>query len=889
MCGVIGLIFEHHRQDLGLVAAELLKTLEYRGYDSTGAAIQGEGEAVHLVKGVGAPSLMVHQLGVVKQAGSIFCGQVRWATFGAVNEQNAQPHLVRCRQGLTLYGAHNGNVTNCDQLKAWLTDEGHQVASDNDGEMVVHTVEHYFHRELSALPEEQRLDGDARRGCMRRAWLAAAARLKGSYAAVVVDPVGRVVWAVKQGSSLYFGQGKGPQGGRFCIASSDLSSILKLTRVVVPLREGDLVEYTAEGGYQLYAVKDLVRETPEGRVRVAAGQPMEREPRRSRLRAKDTGLLPPFETFMDQEISAQEHTCNAVIRIFSGGSALLARLGPALEALTPEQLAEVRAALNELRDQYDDEDIRAKFHALAETPATRVLLEALTDEARQASLSSTPELLAEGLASAEAGFFADLLPMARDQDDLLMAQLMDALLEREEVQEYAQAVERFGDRCLETLRRGGRIFVICCGSSYHAAKAGALFFNDLAHVDLTPLLPGEFRGQVSRCLKDGDLFVAVSQSGETKDLIDVLNDVIQSGLKIGRVALVNNVNSTLAQEKCDLVIPLRCGPEIAVPATKSFINQVMLLYLLALHLGERRISDGELPAEQAERLAGELVVRREKLPTIPTLIRETVAATAADVEEAARMLYLAPSIHIMATRLTAVAKEGALKVREVVLNHTEGFEGSEFKHGPNTILGFNTLLGPLEVEALLSRLGQTLDQLVLRASEAGADTGTLRRLVQAAADAPFAPTSPALSLNPGERVLFDEVLDRADLLSVMDGQYPLIYITGADERDTQLTVSQINTHKIRGANTVVIAEEHPALRQAASKAPAGCEQYRSVYIQLPRTNDTLMACFSATVVLQRLALEMSLRKKTYLDRLGIKDHGVHPDVPKNVSKSITVD
>ena len=166
---------------------------------------------------------------------------------------------------------------------------------------------------------------------------------------------------------------------------------------------------------------------------------------------------------------------------------------------------------------------------------------------------------------------------------------------------------------------------------------------------------------------------------------------------------------------------------------------------------------------------------------------------------------------------------------------------------------------------------------------------TSRSSSRGAADTPFSPTSPALSLNPGDRALFDEVVDRADLLSVMDGQYPLIYITGADERDTLLTVSQINTHKIRGSNTVVIAEEHPALRQAATKAPAGCQEYRAVYIQLPRTGDTLMACFSATVVLQRLALEMSLRKMAYLDRLGIKDHGVHPDVPKNVSKSITVD
>ena len=117
MCGVIGLVVERPRSDLGRVAAELLKTLEYRGYDSTGALFQGETpEALTLLKGVGAPSVMVNELGIVDQGGLVFCGQVRWATFGAVTAANSQPHLVRCK--LTMYGAHNGNVTNCDELKA---------------------------------------------------------------------------------------------------------------------------------------------------------------------------------------------------------------------------------------------------------------------------------------------------------------------------------------------------------------------------------------------------------------------------------------------------------------------------------------------------------------------------------------------------------------------------------------------------------------------------------------------------------------------------------------------------------------------------------------------------------------------------------------------------
>ncbi|HTJ80075.1 MAG TPA: SIS domain-containing protein [Polyangiaceae bacterium] len=856
MCGVIGLVCEHHRSDLGLVAAELLKTLEYRGYDSTGAAIQGDSpDDVTLAKGVGAPSAMVDELGITKLGGRIFCGQVRWATFGAVTRENSQPHVVRCKT--FLYGAHNGNVTNCDDLKAWLVAEGHAVLSDNDGEMVVHTVEHFFARELGRAGA---VDATSRRTAMRAAIVAAARKLEGSYAAVIVDPVTRTAWAIKQGSSLYFGIGN-DAAGAFAIASSDLSSVLKRTRVVVPIAEGEMVEYEASR-WQIHAVEDRVVKSPSGPRRYAAGEPILREPVRSRLRAKDTGLVPPFETFMDQEISAQEQTARDVITLYLGGSdasrAVAGRGG----------LQAIAQPLDALRDQTTDAALRQHFHALVDLPAFGALV------------SDAPEAVraAHTLSSSEAGFFADLLPMARDARDTIAVRLLDAMLEAEEVREWATAVGRFGELCQSAEDRGGRIYVMCCGSSFHAAKAAALYFNELAGLELLPILPGEFRGQVSRSLRDGDLVVAVSQSGETKDLIDVLNDVIASGKDIAKVALVNNVNSTLAQEKADVVIPLRCGPEIAVPATKSFINQMAVFYCLALHVAAKR---GEAP--------GEVESRKERLRAIPALIRETIATTDADLEVAAQLLYLRPSMHILATRVAAVAKEGALKIREVVLNHTEGFEASEFKHGPNTILGFNTVLGPLEVDAMQKRLGRALAELVGRAAEAGLGPASLARIVQAAHDMVLSPTVVPFALGAAERALLDACVNRAELIDELYADYPLVYVTGPDERDVALTVSQINTHKIRGSCTVVVAEEHPALRGAAGKAPVDNPEYRSVYVTLPRTHDTLMATFSSTVALQRLALKMSLSKKRYLDRLGIADHGVHPDVPKNVSKSITVD
>jgi glucosamine 6-phosphate synthetase-like amidotransferase/phosphosugar isomerase protein len=882
MCGVIGLIYAKQRPDLGQIAAELLKTLEYRGYDSTGAAIQGEGTDVRLVKGVGAPRVLVHSLGITGMAGRIFCGQVRWATFGAVDERNAQPHVVRCH--VYLYGAHNGNVTNCDALKTWLRGEGHAVVSDNDGEMVVHTIEHAFARELLALPEGDRHATPARRAAMRRAIAAAGARLEGSYAAVVVDPETGTVYAIKDGSSLYFGQGTDRTGNAFAIASSDLSSVLKLTRVVLPLSEGEFVEYDAAG----YAIHSL-RRRQVGMGRTArtyeALERVERAPVRSRLRAKDAALVPPFETFMDQEISAQAQTVQSVISLFAGGTEAQHVLWPHLEAVGPADREALQGDLEALRDETLDAAIQARFHALVDGPPMRRLLDRIPEAVRAAGIDGPPEALAERLFSSEAGFLSDLLGMARGPADLLAVRLLDVLLEHEETVEYRRAVDAFVLLALRSLEAGGRIYVVSCGSSFHAAKAACLFFNELARVELIPILPGEFRGQYARSLGDGDLVIAVSQSGETKDLIDVLSDVIATGKAIGKVALVNNVSSTLAQEKSDIVIPLRCGPEIAVPATKSFVNQMAVFYCLALELAEQRLPG--LGASEAERR--DVAARRDLLGRLPLLIRETVLATDAAVERAAQLLHLRPSIHLLATRLSAVAKEGALKIREVVLNHTEGFEGSEFKHGPNTILGVNTLFGPEGVDRLLVGLGQQLRALAEAAEAEGLGAGATGRLVQAATDAVFSARSAELALPPAEAALLERTFDREALLAALFADYPLVYVTGPDERDVALTVSQINTHKIRGAQTVVIAEDHPALRGAATKAPADNPHYQSVYIALPRTNDNLAVVFSATVVLQRLALKMSLRKAAYLNRLGVRDHGVHPDVPKNVSKSITVD
>jgi glucosamine 6-phosphate synthetase-like amidotransferase/phosphosugar isomerase protein len=803
MCGVIGLIHERPRADLGVIAGELLRTLEYRGYDSTGAAIQGDGLEVTLRKGVGAPSKLVETLGITRLAGQLLVAQVRWATFGAVDETNAQPHVVRCKT--FMYGAHNGNVTNCDDLKRELVADGHAVRSDNDGEMVVHVVEHGFAEELEKLVDRD--DPLARRAAMRRAIVAAGKRLRGSYAAVVADPVSRTLWAIKKGSSLYFGVGES-DGSRFAIASSDLSAVLKLTRVLVPMSEGDFVEMEA-ARFQLHALAD-------GRV-------LERQPVRSRLRAQDTALQAPFTTFMEQEIHAQIETTAAVVRAFAPPSAGERALEADVDRLPESDRVAMAATFERVHEQLSDRALAEEILALARTPAVAQLLE------RRAELRTAT---VDALVSSERAVLAELWGVATTPAERAAIVLLDASFARAERAEFRATVDAFTAAVAATRPTagtpGGRVFVLSCGSSFHAAKTAALYFDAIAGVELLPLLPGEFRGQYGSTVRDGDVVVAVSQSGETKDLIDVLNDVIRGGRRVTRVGLVNNLNSTLAQEKCDIVIPLRCGPEIAVAATKSFVNQLAVFFGLAIEVGRRVGAPG-------------VDARAETFARVPALVEETLRGTQASIAALAELLALRPSIHILATRLFGVAKEGALKVREVVLNHTEGFEASEFKHGPNTILGFNTVFG--------------VDQL--------------ERIVSAA------------RAEPG--------LDLAALLPHGYVDYPLVYVTGPDARDVDLTVSQMNTHKIRGAMTLVVAEEDAALRGAAEKPPADNPSYRSGYVVLPRTGDPLLTTFTATVALQRLALAMSLAKGRHLDARGVRDHGVHPDVPKNVSKSITVD
>jgi glucosamine--fructose-6-phosphate aminotransferase (isomerizing) len=215
MCGIFGIVTEKE-QPLGTILAEAAQRLTYRGYDSVGAATIS-GDKVDLRKDVGRVKDVAVKYNFAEMSGARGITQLRWATFGEPSQVNAQPHLDSDGD---IVGAHNGNVVNNVELRKLFMDEGLTVRSMNDGESCVHAVERYVNRGQGFI--------DAIRGAYND--------LAGDYAFVIGQVNDDKLYAIKKGSGLVIGLGEG-----FTCVSSDLPSILPLTRKIVRLNDGEIV------------------------------------------------------------------------------------------------------------------------------------------------------------------------------------------------------------------------------------------------------------------------------------------------------------------------------------------------------------------------------------------------------------------------------------------------------------------------------------------------------------------------------------------------------------------------------------------------------------------------------------------------------------------------
>ncbi len=497
MCGIFGIVTEEE-QALGPILIEAGRWLSYRGYDTVGCATIHDDQTIDLRKDVGKVDEVSSRLNFAEMTGSRGILQLRWATFGAPSQINAQPHLDSDGD---LVGAHNGNVVNNLELRQQFIQEGMTVRSMNDGESCVHAVERYVDRGYDML----------------QAIRCAYQDLEGDYAFVIGRAGEHQLYAIKKGSGLVAGVGEG-----FTCLSSDLPSILPLTRQIVRVNDGEIVT-----------------------------------------------LLPD-----------------------------------------------------------------------------RVELHRVSDGER---IERLPQTITESMESAQKGGFPHFMLKEIHEQPTVAGEMLRLLENSDEVKQMVSH--------MTTARH---LYLIGCGTSYHACLLGSIYLAQLAGKPAISVLAPQFTAQYAPAVGPEDVGLFVSQSGETKDVLNAIHIAQKQGMRI--LGMVNVIGSTLTQIS-EHYLPLACGYEISVPATKTFTNQAIAFLFLALRMAGR-------PTEQLS----------EQIPNLMTLALEQVSSQIQQIEP---ILAAQNDLYCLGYGLTyPIALEGALKLKEITYAHCEGMLSTEFKHGP---------------------------------------------------------------------------------------------------------------------------------------------------------------------------------------------------------------
>jgi glutamine---fructose-6-phosphate transaminase (isomerizing) len=221
---------------------------------------------------------------------------------------------------------------------------------------------------------------------------------------------------------------------------------------------------------------------------------------------------------------------------------------------------------------------------------------------------------------------------------------------------------------LHALTNAHRILMVACGTSWHAGLVAEYLFEDLCRIPVEVEYASEFRYR-NPVIHEGDVIIAISQSGETADTLVALENAKEKGAFI--FGVVNAVGSSIARMSHAGAYS-HAGPEIGVASTKAFTGQLAVLAMMALKIGYAK---GTIDAKRYQQLIRGLEEIPEKVKQI---LEDTsnVEAIAEKYKDASDFLYLGRGYNF------PVALEGALKLKEISYIHAEGYPAAEMKHGP---------------------------------------------------------------------------------------------------------------------------------------------------------------------------------------------------------------
>ena len=592
MCGIFGYV-TNKEENLGPILIEAAQRLTYRGYDSVGAATLNNG-TIDLRKDVGKVEEVSLKYNFAEMNGSRGITQLRWATFGEPSQINSQPHLDSDGD---MVGAHNGNVVNNIELRQQFMDEGMTVRSQNDGETCVHAVERYINRGYEFIDAIRLAYGD----------------LEGDYAFVIGHANDDKLYAFKKGSGMVVGLGQG-----FTCVSSDLPSILPLTRNVIRPQDGEIVTLWADH-VELRSVKD--------------GRLIERAPE-TITESMDAVQKGGYPHFMLKEIHEQPQVGRELLHLLAGssevpvliekmrrarhlyfiacgtsyhaalaGSVYFAQLAgrPAIPVLAPQFIAQYAPAVGH-------EDVGLFISQSGETKDVLNALEAA--EARGMDCYGLANVVGSTLTKATS-FCLPLccgyeisVPATKTFTNqvitfLYLAYRMAGLDTRaldtipNLMEKTIQAVGPQIEGIAGEINEWNDMYCLGYGATYPIALEGALKLKEITYAHCEGTLSTEFKHGPLSAVSKGFPIVFVAGPGDTPLIISGINEVKVRG---ARSIAIGEEDARLRANADDLVVIPKSDPQI------NALLAVLPLQLLSYHMSVMRGYDPDFPRNLSKTL-----------------------------------------------------------------------------------------------------------------------------------------------------------------------------------------------------------------------------------------------------------------------------------------------
>lgn len=253
----------------------------------------------------------------------------------------------------------------------------------------------------------------------------------------------------------------------------------------------------------------------------------------------------------------------------------------------------------------------------------------------------------------------------------------------------------------EDLKNIDKIYIVACGTAYHAGVVGKYIIENLAKIPVEVDVASEFRYR-DPLINNRNLVIIISQSGETIDTLFALRESKKKGARI--LSIVNVVGSSIARDSDDILYTW-AGPEIAVASTKAYNTQLSALYLIALDLACKK---GTIDKQTFDSILN-------RLKDIPAAVEEVLKCKE-KIQKFASMHYNAKSIFFIGRGLDyALSMEGSLKLKEISYIHSEAYAGGELKHGTIALIEKGTLVVcPVTQNSLLDKMVSNIKEVKAR-------------------------------------------------------------------------------------------------------------------------------------------------------------------------------